>query len=86
MNWNSELKNIQKLEVTKDAESQANFIMNKMIKAVLDGYQGKTFGFHITPECGKILTEQGLGWKSYKEEEPDIYSLPFEESSVWIKH
>lgn len=85
MSWNEELKKIKITQSELWASEKAYSIYELLKEAVSQGYSGKTFGFHIEPEVGKILTEQGLGYKTYRESECDEFSFPFEESSVWIK-
>lgn len=85
MNWNEELKSIKQIKTVVNHQKIAQAIFDKLKISVANGSSGMVFGFHIEPEVGKILTEQGLGYKTYKESDPDTYSFPFEESSVWIK-
>ena len=85
MNWNQKLKNSRQVIRKSDSQEKADFIYESLKRAIKEGYDGKTFMFHITPDVGKILTEQGLAYKTYRESECDVYSFPFEESSVWVK-
>ena len=77
MNLNSKLKQLKHDTELNRAVAQVEEITKEMVKSVKQGYQGKVFGFYISPLLGTLLTKEGLCWKTFTDGE-------FEESSIWI--
>ena len=78
MTLNTKLKEIKRAQELLIAEKELKVIYRELSSSIKEGYSGKTFGFHISPTLGELLTNEGFGWKTFSDGE-------FEESSVWLK-
>jgi hypothetical protein len=84
MSWKEELIDLRKTTYESDARRIAESIFEEMQLSVINGYFGKVFSFHISPEVGDILVAEGLEYETYKETETHDNSMLFEESKVWF--
>jgi len=84
MSWKEELIDLRKKTYESDAKRIAESIFEEMKLPITEGYFGKVFSFHISPEVGKILIAEGLEYETYKETETHDNCMLFEESKVWF--
>jgi len=77
MDLNTKLKDVKREYELLKAETQLKQIYGELAASIKQGYTGKTFGFHISPTLGELLTNEGFGWETFTDGE-------FEESSVWL--
>lgn len=84
MSWREDLIDLRKTTYEVDAKRMAESIFEEMKISTSEGYFGKVFSFHISPEVGKILIAEGLEYETYKETETHDNCMLFEESKVWF--
>lgn len=78
MSLSTKLKEMKRAQELLIAEKELKVIYGELVSSIKQGYSGKTFGFHISPTLGELLTKEGFGWTTFTDGE-------FEESSIWIK-